>query len=114
MPDTFDDEGFLLALLNTTPLVDGVPRDDLADRASAREWLVAAGGRGTDAELRNVVNVRGMLQAIVRGQQTPAVLASAMRNVVQRPAVSTDGISRTFSVPPQRELAVPQGWPGTP
>jgi predicted RNA-binding Zn ribbon-like protein len=106
MPDTLDDEGFLLALLNTTPLVDGIPRDDLADRASARKWLVAAGGRGTDAELRQVLKIRGVLQAIVRGQQTPEVLTSALRGVAMRPSVSANGITWTLSVAPDRELAV--------
>jgi predicted RNA-binding Zn ribbon-like protein len=106
MSDTVSDEEFLLALLNTTPLVDGVPRDDLADRASAREWLVDAGGRGTVAELRYVRKVRGMLQAIVRGQQTPEVLASALRDVVICPSISADGINWTLSVAPERELAV--------
>ncbi len=30
MADTVPDEGFLLALLNSTPVIDGVPADDLA------------------------------------------------------------------------------------
>ena len=49
MADTVTDEGFLLALLNSTPVIDGVPADDLADPARARAWLVAAGGLGTEA-----------------------------------------------------------------
>ena len=30
LADTGTDEGFLLALLNSTPVIDGVPVDDLA------------------------------------------------------------------------------------
>ena len=58
MTDTVPDEGFLLALLNSTPVVDGVPTDDLADPVRARAWLASAGGAGTDAELRQVRQVR--------------------------------------------------------
>ena len=53
LADTGTDEGFLLALLNSTPVIDGVPADDLADPVRARAWLAAAGGRGTEAELRH-------------------------------------------------------------
>ena len=106
MSETLDDERFLLALLNTTPVVDGVPIDDLADRARARDWLVRAGGQGTNAELRHVLHVRALLQAIVRGKQAPEVLASALRGAVLRPTMSSDGISWTLSVAPDRELPV--------
>src|SRR5437016_9852326 len=58
MADTGTDEAFLLALLNSTPVIDGVPADDLADPVRARAWLAAAGGRGTEAELRHVLRVR--------------------------------------------------------
>jgi hypothetical protein len=34
----------------------------------------AAGGLGTETELRHVLNVREALQAVVRGQQPPDVL----------------------------------------
>ena len=33
LADTGADEGFLLALLNSTPVIDGAPADDLADPA---------------------------------------------------------------------------------
>src|SRR6202012_2300755 len=37
-------EDFLLALLNTTPVVDGVPTDELAGPARGRSWLAGPGG----------------------------------------------------------------------
>ena len=53
MADAATDEGFLLALLNSTPVIDGVPADDLADPARAQDWLAGSGGLGTEAELRH-------------------------------------------------------------
>jgi predicted RNA-binding Zn ribbon-like protein len=106
MADTAQDEGFLLALLNSTPVVDGVPADDLADPVRARAWLTSVGGLGTEAELRNVLAVRQALQAVVRGQQPPDVLASALQGVTKVPAMTGGQVTWTLSVSPDRELAV--------
>jgi predicted RNA-binding Zn ribbon-like protein len=106
MADTVTDEGFLLALLNSTPVIDGVPADDLADPARARAWLVAAGGLGTEAELRRVLRVRQALQAVVRGQQPAEVLAPELEGVSSVPAIDGGRVGWTLSVAPDRELAV--------
>jgi predicted RNA-binding Zn ribbon-like protein len=106
MTDTVPDEGFLLALLNSTPVIDGVPGDALAGRDRARAWLSGSGGRGTEAELRHVLAVRPVLQAVVRGEQPPAALAPALRGVRRVPAMTGGLISWTLSVAPDRELAV--------
>ena len=106
MADTASDESFLLAVLNSTPVVDGVPTDDLADTARARAWLTSVGGMGTETELRNVLEVRQALQAVVRGQQPPAVLAPALQGVMSVPAMADGRITWTLSVVPERELAV--------
>lgn len=106
MTDTTPDEGFLLAVLNSTPVIDGVPADELADPARARAWLADAGGLGTEAELRHVLEVRQALQAVVRGQQSPDVLAPVLQGVTSVPAVTGGQVTWTLSVPPERELAV--------
>jgi predicted RNA-binding Zn ribbon-like protein len=106
MPDVMSDQAFLLALLNSTPVVNGVPTDDLADPALARAWLAGAGGLGTDSELRHVLDVRRALQAVVRGQQPPAVLDRALRGVTCTPTVTSNELVWTLNVPPDRELAV--------
>jgi predicted RNA-binding Zn ribbon-like protein len=106
LADTGADEGFLLALLNSTPVIDGAPADDLADPVRARAWLAAAGGRGTEAELRYVLQVRRALQAVVRGQQPAAVLAPELEGVTSVPAIDDGRIGWTLSVAPDRELAV--------
>jgi predicted RNA-binding Zn ribbon-like protein len=106
MTETTPDEGFLLAVLNSTPVIDGVPTDDLADPARARTWLAGAGGLGTEAELRHVLEVRQALQAVVRGQQSPDVLAPVLQNVTSVPTMTDGQVTWTLSVPPERELAV--------
>jgi predicted RNA-binding Zn ribbon-like protein len=106
MTDTTPDEGFLLAVLNSTPVIDGVPADNLADPARARTWLADAGGLGTEAELRHVLEVRQALQAVVRGQQSPDVLAPVLQGVTSVPTMTDGQITWTLSVPPERELAV--------
>jgi predicted RNA-binding Zn ribbon-like protein len=106
MTGAMSGEDFLLALLNSTPLVDGVPADDLADPVRARAWLASAGGLGSEDELRHVVEVRRQLQDVVRGDQPPAVLGPVLRGVASIPALTGDAITWTLSVPPDRELAV--------
>ena len=106
MADTVPDEDFLLALLNSTPVVDGVPTDDLADRARARAWLTGVGGLGTDAELQHVINVRQALQEVVRGEQPPAVLAPELQDVTLVPALADGHIAWALNTLPDRALAV--------
>jgi predicted RNA-binding Zn ribbon-like protein len=104
--DSVSDEDFLLALLNSTPVIDGVPADELADAARARTWLTGFGGLGTEAERRNVVELRQALQAVVRGQQSPDALTPALHGVTSTPAMAGGRIAWTLTVPPERELAV--------
>jgi predicted RNA-binding Zn ribbon-like protein len=106
MADAASDEGFLLAVLNSTPVVDGVPTDEFADTVRARAWLASAGGLGTEAELQHVLEVRQALQAVVRGEQPPDVLAPALRGVTSLPAMTDGQITWTLSAPPERQLAV--------
>jgi len=100
------DEAFLLAVLNSTPVVDSVPTDNFADSARARSWLASAGGSGSEAELRHVLGVRQALQSVVRGEQSPDVLAPALQGTARIPAMTDGEISWALSVPPDRELAV--------
>jgi hypothetical protein len=106
MPDIPSDESFLLALLNTTPVIDGTATDTLADPARARRWLAKAGGLGTDAERAHVLEARAALQDVVRGRQPADLLAPLLRGTALRPAVTDGEIEWAVSVPPDRELAV--------
>jgi predicted RNA-binding Zn ribbon-like protein len=106
MPEPLSDEGFLLAVLNSTPVIDGVPADRLADASRARAWLAGAGGPGTEAERRHLIAARAALQAVVRGEQPPAVLAPVLDGAVRRPAVTGGEVTWDLRVPAGRELAV--------
>src|SRR5260370_8937114 len=100
MADPVPDEDLLLAVLNSTPVVDGVPTDDLADPARARAWLASAGGAGTEEELRHVREVRAALQAVVRSEQPPAVLAPFLRGAACVPAITARPPAWTLTAPP--------------
>jgi predicted RNA-binding Zn ribbon-like protein len=106
MVDAISDEDFLLAVLNSTPVIDGTPADDFADATRACRWLASAGGVGTEAELRQVLAARQALQAVVRGEQSPAVLAPVLQGAARIPAISDDRVTWTLSVSPERQLAV--------
>jgi len=106
MVDVIADEGLLLSVLNSTPVIDGVATDSLADGARARAWLTEAGGAGTDAELRHVLAARDLLQAVVRGQRPADVLAPVLAGATRVPAVRDGQIAWTLSAPPERDLAV--------
>jgi len=104
--ETPADEAFLLALLNSTPVVDGLQTDFLADEAGALAWLAGHGGRGTPAELRQVLEVRDLLQAVVRGDSPPDLLAAHLGGVTRVPTIEDGHVTWSLGVPPQRKLAV--------
>jgi predicted RNA-binding Zn ribbon-like protein len=106
MADVVSDEDFLLAVLNSTPVIDGKQTDDFADAARARAWLASVGSLGTEAELSHLLQVRQGLQAVVRGEQPPDVLAPALQGVTCVPAIMDGQITWIRRVPPERELAV--------
>jgi predicted RNA-binding Zn ribbon-like protein len=106
MADAASDEDFLLAVLNSTPVVDGVPTDEFADTARARAWLASVGGQGTEAELRHVAGARRLLQAVVRGEQAPDVLAPLLHGAACTPGLADGQIGWSLTVQPERELAV--------
>ena len=106
MAEPAPDEDFLLALLNSTPVIEGVPTDDLADPVRARAWLAGAGGTGTGEELRHMLEARAALQAVVRGEQPPAVLAPLLRDTACVPDITDGRITWTLSIAPDRRLAV--------
>ena len=83
----------LLDLLNTTPVVDGVP---------ARRSRRSEGGASLDArdgesrpprtELAALLEARSILQKVVRGEVGPAALQRFLDAVRLRPAAGADGL----------------------
>ncbi|WP_286274529.1 CGNR zinc finger domain-containing protein [Mycobacterium antarcticum] len=80
----------LLDLLNTTPVVDGVDTDVLADAASARRWLDLRDGDGHGVD--RVREVRDDLQRVVRGRAHADVLNRYLAAVRQVPRIHGDGL----------------------
>ncbi|MDN3354249.1 CGNR zinc finger domain-containing protein [Actinomadura sp. DC4] len=100
-------EDVLLDLLNSTPVIDGVPQDRLADPAEARAWLHEHGGGGAGPEERHAVReVRDVLQAIIRGEREADALTSYLDGVSYVPDVSGGSVHWVLQVPPERDLAV--------
>jgi predicted RNA-binding Zn ribbon-like protein len=89
---SLDDEALLLDLLNTTPVVDGVPRDDLEEPEAARAWMRERGIAATNAELTALREARSALQAVVRGEQTALALQRFLGAVSLRPVATGDGL----------------------
>lgn len=107
MFDVFEkaaDERLLLDLLNSTPLVDGVQRDELGSDAQARRWLRTRGGTGTRAELILVRQLRPVLQEVVRGDLSPRQLAPFLDGVSYRPSISPAGIAWALDVESDRTV----------
>jgi hypothetical protein len=82
------DEAALLELLNSAPIVDGVPTDELRG-AGATGWLRAHDIPGTPAAARDV---RDAVAGVVRGQQPAAGLQRFVADVRQVPVVGESGV----------------------
>jgi predicted RNA-binding Zn ribbon-like protein len=87
-----DDEVLLLDLLNTTPVVDGLPHDDLADPKAAGAWMRQHGIASSDGELAALAAARTALQAVIRGERAPRILRRFLATVALRPVVTDDGV----------------------
>jgi predicted RNA-binding Zn ribbon-like protein len=98
------DHDVLLELLNSTPVVEGVPRDRLGEPDDAREWLRGHGGTGSAGEWDMVREARSRLQAVVRGEQAPQSLAPYLREVSYVPSLSERGLHWTLDAPAERAV----------
>lgn len=99
------DESLLLDLLNTTPVIDGVPQDKLADSEAGLRWLTSHGQPASYAEWRALLDVRQAVQDVVRGAGTVAPLARFLDGVRCRPLLPGDGITWTLDLPEGRSTA---------
>ncbi|MBB4686840.1 CGNR zinc finger domain-containing protein [Amycolatopsis jiangsuensis] len=99
------DEVLLLDLLNSTPVVDGQPRDDLADAAAGHRWLAEHGQPAGDREWHALLDVRSVLQEIVRGQGKPLRLKPFVAGVRYTAALEGEGVEWSLDLPEGRSAA---------
>ncbi|MGI5440454.1 CGNR zinc finger domain-containing protein [Streptomyces shenzhenensis] len=106
------DEELLLQVLNTAPVVDGEPVEQLV----GRDGVVLAkrlGGTGSDEELRALRGVRDALQHLIAGRDgATAALQSLLGGVRMTPLFEVDGIRWQLDAPPELAPAarVAQAW----
>ena len=108
------DEAFLLDLLNSTPVVDGAVRDDLADPRAARAWMRERGIVATDDELSALLDARSILQQVVRGDARPSALQRFVETAALRPQVDGDGLQWRLvtGVAPEGAARAVLAWDG--
>ncbi|MGH3621298.1 MAG: ABATE domain-containing protein, partial [Sciscionella sp.] len=99
------DETLLLDLLNTTPVIDGSPHDELADPEAGLRWLTGHGQPASEDEWRALLEVRSPLQDVARGDEVPASLARFVDGVRSRASLVGDGIGWTLDLPEGRSAA---------
>lgn len=104
--ETANDEAFLLDVLNSTPIIDGIEQDEMGTAEAGRSWLRAHGYPGTTLQWQHLLAARAGLQAVVRGQRTPRSLATLLRDVSYRASADCDGVRWTLAAPAQRSAAV--------
>lgn len=90
MPVDEADEALLLDLLNTTSVLDGAPTDLLARWPQARTWMRERGLDATTDGWHALLAARPVLQAVARGERSPAALSPLLSEVRSAPAI-TDG-----------------------
>ncbi|MFD7286483.1 CGNR zinc finger domain-containing protein [Streptomyces sp. NPDC059863] len=99
-------EDTLLALLNTTPVVEGATRDALGTPSAGRAWARRHGGSGSSEELGCLIAVRDALQEVVRGEREPACLGEFLEGVSSVPDLSDGTLEWSLRAPEARRLAV--------
>jgi hypothetical protein len=92
------DELLLLDLLNTTPVIDGHPTDELADYGQAEPWMSEHAIPPSEAEWHALTAARSTLQAIVRGEQPPSTMQSILDGTTLTPAATDAGITWRLTV----------------
>jgi predicted RNA-binding Zn ribbon-like protein len=106
LADAVADEAFLLDLLDSTPIVDGVQHDELDTARAARSWLRARGFRGSTVEWAAIRDARSTLQAGVRGRESARSLDPVLRGVSYHASASDNGVRWDLDAPAGQVPAV--------
>lgn len=102
---TETDERLLLDLLNTTPVVDGAPHDELADVEAGLRWLGEHGQIASECEWRTLLDARATLQQVIRGEADPEAVAPFIAGVGYQAWFGDHGIEWKLDAPPGRTAA---------
>ncbi|MEV0121833.1 CGNR zinc finger domain-containing protein [Streptomyces sp. NPDC050703] len=100
-----DDQALMWAL-NSTPVVDGRPRDLWDDDRELERWAREHGGLGGDEERRWLRTARDALQAVETGGAAGPGLRQVLAGVRRVPEPGPSGVEWRLEVPPERRLAV--------
>lgn len=100
-----EDEDLLIAVLNSAPVVEGLPTEQL-DSAGGGELVSRFGGSGMRTELLHLRQVRNALQGMIRGEGDAAErLAATIDKTVLLPEVTHEGIHWVLDAPADKQLA---------
>lgn len=99
-----EDEDLLLAVLNSSPVVDGLPTEQL-DRAGGGELVSRFGGTGTNTELQHLRQAREALQGMIRGESEAAErLDATIDKTALLPEITHEGIHWVLDAPADKHL----------
>ncbi|MFD2078167.1 Conserved protein containing a Zn-ribbon-like motif, possibly RNA-binding [Actinopolymorpha cephalotaxi] len=93
-----EEEALLLAVLNSCPVINGVPTDELADDDKAANWLATYGRTGSEVEREVVKDVRDVLADVVRGRLDASAVSSWLDRAGVRPRPASDGIGIRWEI----------------
>ncbi|WP_216631130.1 CGNR zinc finger domain-containing protein [Nocardiopsis coralli] len=101
-----EDEGLLMAVLNSAPVIDGTPTEQLGG-STGNEIAARFGGTGTPDELAHLRNARAALHGVIRGEDDAVEpLTRAVDGAVLVPETTDTGVRWQLDVPADEELAV--------
>lgn len=100
-----DGEELLMAVLNSAPVVGGVPAERL-DGALGGEIVSRFGGAGNTAEVLHLRRTRDALQGMIRGEgEAAGHLAAVLDTAALLPEVTREGLRWTLDAPADKRLA---------
>lgn len=100
-----DDEDLLMAVLNSAPVVDGVPTERLTGSAGC-ELVRRFGGSNTGSELSHLRKTRDAIQNMTRGVTGATEhLAAAIGRAALLPEVTSEGIKWHLETAEDQRLA---------
>ncbi|WP_024875698.1 CGNR zinc finger domain-containing protein [Saccharomonospora piscinae] len=100
-----EDEELLMAVLNSAPVIDGTPTEQL-DGSAGHELRDRFGGTGTTTELHHLQRTRAALHGMIREESDAAErLAATLGSTTLLPEVTSGGIQWQLDAPADERIA---------